>query len=111
MNAATFVEHAGELASKMIARETRGPGDVENAMRRLEARYAIPYQALWQARYRRPKQIAAHVYAAIVAAYETECDRQAKLLEHERAITKAKGWPSEAFARASVELVSKENEQ
>jgi hypothetical protein len=65
MNAATFVDSAGKLASYLVAREMRGPGDVDNAMRRLEARYGVPYQALWNLRYRRPKEIAAHVYAGL----------------------------------------------
>lgn len=111
MNAATFVEHAGELASKLIARETRGPGDIENAMRRLESRYGIPYTALWNARYRRPKEIAAHVYFAIVQAYDAELNRQEKLMQHERQITKAKGWISESFARAGDVLAGKEDKQ
>ena len=109
MNAATFVDTAGKLAGQMLAREMRGPGDVDNAMRRLEARYGVPYQALWSLRYRRPKEIAVHVYAGIIAAYDAQCEQQAKRLEHERSITRAKGSIAEAFVRAADAVASKEN--
>jgi hypothetical protein len=108
MNAATFVDSAGKLASYLVAREMRGPGDVDNAMRRLEARYGVPYQALWNLRYRRPKEIAAHVYAGIISAYDAQCEQQAKRLEHERAVTKAKGSISEAFVRAADAALSED---
>ena len=108
MNAATFVEHASLLAGKMVSREMRGSGDTENAMRRLEALRGIPYATLWALRYRRPKSIAADIYARIVAAYDHECDRQQQLLEHERAITKAKGAFAAALIRAAASLDSEE---
>jgi hypothetical protein len=109
MNAATFVDTAGKLAGHLVAREMRGPGDVDNAMRRLETRYGVPYQALWSLRYRRPKEIAAHVYAGIIAAYDAQCDQQAKRLEHERSITRAKGSIAEAFVRAADAVVREED--
>jgi hypothetical protein len=105
MSAAAFVDHAALVASKMIAREARGPGDIENAMRRIEARYAIPYSVLWALRYRRPKQIAASAFAGIQRAYDLECERQIKLIEHERAITQAKSGFAAALVRAADALV------
>lgn len=101
MNAALFVDQAGELAGKMVAREMRGPGDIENAMRRIEGRHGIPYQSLWALRYRRPKEISAHVFFQICAAYDAECERQRKLLEHERKLVDAKGFLASALVRAA----------
>ncbi len=34
---------ARSWANELLRRESRGPGDMENAMRRLETRYGIPY--------------------------------------------------------------------
>ena len=104
MTAASFVNEARQLAGRMVEREMRGPGDLDNAMRRIEQRYGVPYQALWNLRYRTPKEIAAHVYAGIVAAYSDQCDRQARLLKHERTITEAKGLLGKALVRAADAL-------
>lgn len=42
-----------ELHREIVAREARGPGDVENAMRRLEAKYGLDFWSQWVCRYRR----------------------------------------------------------
>lgn len=109
MSAATFVAEAGKLANAMVQREMRGPGDLDNAMRRVEAKFGVPYQSLWNLRYRPPKEIAAHVYAGILNAYDEQCARQARLYQHEAAIAKAKGGVSAAFARAADRVAGEEN--
>lgn len=87
--AETFVDEAAEKAKFLVNREWRGPGDVDNAMRRVEQRYGVSYAALWALRYRRPKDILMSVYTRITEAYNAELDRQRRLLDHEFAASKA----------------------
>lgn len=99
-----FVDDAATKARWLVQREVRGPGDLDNAMRRVEARYGVSFSTLWSLRYRRPKDIFTSAYIAILNAYEAECERQRKLLEHEQAITKAKTGVSAHLARAASAL-------
>jgi len=110
MNAASFVEHASLLAEKMVVRESRGPGDTDNAMRRLGVRYGVPYQDLWKLRYRKPKEIAAHVYLAILEGYESQCETQERIYRRERETTKATGWASALMVRAADALAGQDAE-
>lgn len=52
---ADLIKELGCVAAKLVMREARGPGDYANAMRRIEARYGIPYWTLWALRYKLPK--------------------------------------------------------
>jgi len=98
------VAEAQEWARTLVNREARGPGDTKNAMRRIEQRYGIDYSTLYSLRYRPPKEIFVSVYMRIRAAYMAECDRQQKLLKHERTITEAKGIVTSALVAASDAL-------
>jgi len=73
----------------MVLRESRGPGDTENAMRRLENRYGIPWRVFWNLRYRPPADILVGIWRQLHAAYEQECTRQERLLAHERHVAEA----------------------
>lgn len=86
------VEVAADYANRMIAHEARGPGDTENAMRRLEAKTGVGYWTLWGLRYRRRelKTIAADQFARIRSAYLATCERQLAALRHELATEQAK---------------------
>lgn len=110
MSPTVFVDQASEWANHLVRRESRGPGDVENAMRRIEARYGVPYSVLWALRYRRPKDLTVSVYAHLHAVYMAEIDRQQRLLEHERSITEAKTWLGRALVRAAGPLGSSDDE-
>jgi hypothetical protein len=88
MGDAAYIKEAADWASALTRIETRGPGVIENAWRRLEARYGVPTRAFWSLRYRRPKEIAVSIYFGLRAAYEAECERQMRRLKHELAITK-----------------------
>ena len=70
------VSEASEWASHMVLREARGPGDTENAMRRLESRYGIPWRTFWTLRYRAPADVMVGLYRQLQAAYTMECQRQ-----------------------------------
>ena len=76
-------------ASHMVLREARGPGDTENAMRRLEARYGIPWRVFWNLRYRPPADVMVGLWRQLHSAYENECKRQERLLAHERHVAEA----------------------
>lgn len=77
------VSQAKALAQELLRWESRGPGDTDNAMRRIARRYGINYSALWSLRYRSPKRIWADVLTGIVVAYETERERQLRKLGNE----------------------------
>lgn len=83
------VTEAQMWASHMVLRESRGPGDTENAMRRLENRYGIPWRTFWNLRYRPPADILVGVWRQLHSAYEQECSRQERLLAHERHVAEA----------------------
>lgn len=83
------VAQARDWATKLVRSESRGPGDTDNAMRRLARRYGLDYGALWGLRYRPPRRIFADTYNALAAAYTAECERQMRALEHELQVTKA----------------------
>src|SRR6185312_2786675 len=93
----------------MLARETRGPGDLEGAMRRLEARYGIPFSTLWGLRYRAPKGLLMGTFARIAAAYHAECERQMRLLQDEMEETKEIAGTDSRLVRAAA-AVAGEND-
>ena len=87
MSACAYVDHAAGMARTMVERETRGAGDTENAMRRIEMKFGVSYSDMWALRYRKPKAIWAHVFDRIKAAYEAQRHQQMRALQHEAEIT------------------------
>lgn len=85
----SYVDQAADWAKALTRSETRGPGDQPSAWRRLEARYGISTHTFWSLRYRKPQDIAVSIYMRLQAAYQAECERQRRHLEHEIEITKA----------------------
>ena len=86
-------------ANALVQRESRGPGDTENAMRRLEARYGVPFSTLWILRYRPPKDIYVGVYERLKAAYLAETEKQIKALQHDAELVRAATQAAENNAR------------
>lgn len=86
-----FVSNARDWANALIQRESRGPGDLDNSMRRLEARYGISANTFWRLRHGRVKEIYASTYTRLQAAYLAECDRQVRIIKQQAEIAKAKG--------------------
>lgn len=72
---AEYVAEARRLARDLVQNEVRGPGDTDGAMRRIEARYGVPYTFLWSLRYRPPRDILMGAWSRLLAAYEAECER------------------------------------
>ncbi len=100
-----FVSNAQEWANELVRRESRGPGDYENAMRRLESRYGIPWQTFWRLRHGRLKDVYVSIYVRLQAAYQAECERQMRLLAHEIEIAKAKGLAGAPAVEAAEALL------
>jgi hypothetical protein len=78
------ITEARAWAQALVVGESRGPGDLANAMRRVSRRTGIDFRILYALRYRPPKDIVVGVYQRLRAAYLAECIRQEKLLAHER---------------------------
>ena len=94
------VDTAVDVANRLLVRESRGPGDTDNAMRRIEQRYGVDYWLLWSLRYRKPKDILLGQWNALIGAYHAECERQEKQLRHEREIAEAMGAPKALLGAA-----------
>jgi hypothetical protein len=77
------VEAATEYVRTMVQRESRGPGDLDNAMSRIEAKYGLPFWTLWHLRRGKAKTVEASLLARIRGAYLDMCQRQASNLLHE----------------------------
>lgn len=103
MSSAHVLE-ARRMASELLARETRGNGDTENAMRRVEAKWGVPFGFQWSLRYRPPGDVLMGLFMRLQAAYQ----HQLRRLEHERSITQAKGWLAENLVAAADALDSEE---
>lgn len=68
-----IVAEAREFARELTAIEIKGPGDLEPAWRRLEARYGIPYSAFWSLRYVKDlKDVWASIHTMLRLAVEAE---------------------------------------
>lgn len=106
----SLVEQAQDMAGQMVRRESRGNGDLENAMRRLEQRWGIPWRVFWSLKYRPPRDVMGEVYLKLKLAYEAECERQERLVRHERDITAAKGGFAAALVGAADALAGTKNE-
>lgn len=85
------VEAATEYVRTMVQRESRGPGDLDNAMQRLEARYGLPFWSMWHLRKGKAKTVEASLLARIRGAYLDMCQRQASNLLHEIEMEAAAG--------------------
>lgn len=74
------VDVATERVRTMVQRESHGPGDLDNAMRRLEAKYGLPFWSLWHLRKGKAKSCEVSLFARIEGAYFDMCRRQATSL-------------------------------
>lgn len=85
------VHVASDYANRMVLREAKGPGDVEDAMRRIEAATGIGFSTLWGLRYRPPKTIDHDKFKRLREAYFSLCERQLASLKHELEIEAMQG--------------------
>lgn len=82
-------EVATGYVRRMVEKETRGWGDQDSALSRLEQRYGLPFWTLQNIRNGRAKTVEAGIFARIRAAYLDLCERQVRALQHEISIEKA----------------------
>lgn len=102
------VEEASGIAKWLTRREAIGPGDMENAWRRLENRYGLPWRMFWALRYRPPSSIDSVLFERLRAAYQAERDRQMQKLRNEILLTEKIAGPDHAVVHAAKALVDQE---
>lgn len=107
---ASGISEAVSWSNALVSMNVRTPGDMEPAMRRLEARYGIPWRIFHNLRYRPPADVLVGVWRQLKAAYEMECERQERLLAHERHVAETKVLASEAVLRPVPDLVEPEGD-
>ena len=79
---------ASGYVRRMVENETRGWGDQDNALSRLEAKYGLPFWTLQNLRTGRAKTVEASLFNRIKAAFVDQCGRHAARLLHEAEMAK-----------------------
>lgn len=110
MSETAYVDQAATWAKRLTQTEARGPGDMENAWHRLEARYGVSWRTFWALRYRKPREITAFLFDQLKAAHSAELERQMRLYQHEAEISKAIAGPRAALVRTAAALAGKDGE-
>jgi len=111
MSDSAYLDQAAMWSKDLTRMKSRGPGDTENAMRRVEREYGIDYGFLWSLRYRRERLriISISVYESIRAAYRAECERQMRKLENDLARTEKIAGPNSNAVHAAKALIGKDD--
>ncbi len=104
-----FVNKAANWADALVRLESRGPGDLENAMHRVARKTGVPYRTFWNLRYRRPKDIFTSVYFKLGTAYDAARQHQIERLTNDIETTAAVAGPDRASVRAAMALVGPED--
>jgi hypothetical protein len=107
MSSVDVVDQAARWSRDLAQMRSRGPGDLENAMRSIEREYGVDYWTQWNLRYRRSRlrDIGHTVFLKLCAAYQAECARQERRLSHEREIARRIAGPDHAAVREAEALV------
>ena len=107
MSDTAYLDQAAMWSKDLTRMKSRGPGDIENAMRQIEREYGVDYGFLWSLRYRRDRlrTISISGYESIRAAYRAECERQMRKLENEIARTEEITGADNAAVRKAKTLV------
>lgn len=102
-----YLDNAERWSKDLTRMRSRGPGDVDNAMRSIERDYGVDYWTLWRLRYRKSalKDIGVTIYMRLQAAYQAECEKQLRKLKHEIQITEAIAGPDCDSVHAAKALV------
>lgn len=82
-NQAMSTALASEYVRKMVARETAGNGDVENAIRRLARKYGLSFWQIMHLRAGRAKSITIDAFTSIRRAYLEYCEAEIRALQQE----------------------------
>ena len=107
MSDAAYLDEAVEWSKSLTRMRARGPGDTENAMRMIEREYGVDYWLMWRLRYRRPalKDIGVSAYMRLKAAYQAECERQMRKMQHDIKTTEAVAGAADPVVVATKALV------
>ena len=110
MTDAAYLDQAATWSKDLTRMRTRGPGDIDNAMRAIERDYGVDYWFIYQLRYKRDrlKFISVSVYERIKAAYQAECGRQMRKLQHDVKITEQVAGPDNAAVRSAKALLGED---
>lgn len=110
MSDAAYLDEATEWSKSLTRMRARGPGDTENAMRSIERDYGVDYWLLWRLRYRRSilKDIGVSAYMRLRAAYQSECERQMRKLQHEIERTEKIAGAADAAVAAAKAVLEKD---
>lgn len=100
------VEEAKRLTTELLKLESRGNGDLENAMKRLANRYGLPWRTFWTLRYRNPKHLFVGVFETLKEAHRAECGRHIERLRHELQIAKINGVPVQDLEDQASTLIA-----
>ena len=85
------LDAASDYARHLVEMESRGPGDTEGAMFRLEQRYGIGANQLMHLRAKRAKSCDVSLFARLRMAYLDLCEAKLRTLQHKIEIEKATG--------------------
>jgi hypothetical protein len=107
MQQVAYLDEAAEWSRSLTRMRARGPGDTDNAMRSIEREYGVDYWLQWRLRYRLSslRDIGVTAYMSLKAAYQAECERQMRKLEHDIAVTETITGPDCHALRAAKALV------
>lgn len=107
MPQAAYIDEAAQWSKDLTHMRSRGPGDLENAMRSIEREYGVDYWILWRLRYRKSalRDIGVSAYMRLKAAYQAECERQMRKLKHEIRVTEEITGADDAAVVAAKALV------
>ena len=102
-----YLDNAERWSKDLTRMRAHGAGDVDNAMRSIEREYGVDYWTLWKLRYRRSaiKDIGVSIYMRLQAAYQAECEKQMRKLQHEIEVTEAIAGADSDAVRAAKALV------
>ena len=103
-DAGVYVEEASRWARSLVHSEARGPGDHQNAMRRVARRLHVPFNTLWRLHYRKPKTIGAEIFCALGEAI----DAQPRRYREERALLEPKTALGRLLLRAADRLAGED---
>lgn len=92
MSDVAYIDAAEQWSKDLTRMKARGRnGDIDGAMRQIEREYGVDYWTIWKLCYRRStiKDIGVSIYMRLQAAYQAECAKQLRKLQHEIQITEA----------------------
>jgi hypothetical protein len=108
MTPTAIVDQARGWSRDIVNADVRGPGDLENAMRRAESRWGIPFAAMWALRYRPPKDVAASIYLRLRDAHAAMCEAQMRKFKDELDKTRRECGRDALLVRAAVAVAGQD---